>query len=89
MDRPSRSVSAVPAMSDGGDSAIMLMSAGRTLKKDALPITCGASLTRPPRLVFALSEVAHVLEIAAARALRAKRRPVQVVADVPGTVALE
>jgi hypothetical protein len=71
------------------DSAIMLISAGRTLKKDALPITCGASLTRPPRLVFALSDVAHVLEIAAARALRAKRRPVQVVADVPGTVALE
>lgn len=37
----------------------------RTLKQDALPITRRASLTRPPRLVFALSDVASLLEIAA------------------------
>lgn len=39
----------------------MPMSGRRTLKQNALPITRRASLARPPRLVFALFDVARLL----------------------------
>jgi hypothetical protein len=59
------------------------------LKQHTLPITCLTSLELPPRLVFTLVDVAGFLEVAAARALGAEPRSVQVVADVPLAVTLE